>query len=253
MTECRSTTHQGISPIMRGLRRDGARARPFHDRTIGGRTAKRWITQGAAAHAADPGLRRAAHQRDRSGRASFSGRAASPRLRCCHASACALDSRRTGDPRAQPLQRSAAAVSQRPWPAVRERGVVRENYRTPGPGVHGPTAAPTEEDHPAMIALPDNDSRPLCIARLRSVRASARRGARARGDAYARVLSPAESLAPRRVHGDSAARALPGDWPVPCPRNWLSWVHKPHTEQEVQAIRRLDPPAGSAEAINSER
>jgi REP-associated tyrosine transposase len=42
----------------------------------------------------------------------------------------------------------------------------------------------------------------------------------------------------RRTNGDAEAIALLSDWPVRCPRNWISWVNEPQTEREVEAIRR---------------
>jgi REP-associated tyrosine transposase len=42
----------------------------------------------------------------------------------------------------------------------------------------------------------------------------------------------------RNAHGDMKARGLLSSWPIPRPRQWKSFVNKPQTEAEVEAIRR---------------
>lgn len=42
----------------------------------------------------------------------------------------------------------------------------------------------------------------------------------------------------RREFGDAGARALLGRWPVPRPRNWVDRVNSPHTEAELESLRR---------------
>ena len=42
----------------------------------------------------------------------------------------------------------------------------------------------------------------------------------------------------RRESGTAEQRRLLSTWPVPCPRNWRELVNRPHTEAELEAIRR---------------
>ena len=42
----------------------------------------------------------------------------------------------------------------------------------------------------------------------------------------------------RREHGCIDDRALLSEWPVRCPRDWLSWVKEPQTEAELESLRR---------------
>ena len=42
----------------------------------------------------------------------------------------------------------------------------------------------------------------------------------------------------RREHGSLDDRALLSEWPVRCPRDWLSWVKEPQTEAELESLRR---------------
>ena len=42
----------------------------------------------------------------------------------------------------------------------------------------------------------------------------------------------------RREHGSRDDRALLSEWPVRCPRDWLSWVKEPQTEAELESLRR---------------
>jgi putative transposase len=42
----------------------------------------------------------------------------------------------------------------------------------------------------------------------------------------------------RRQHGDAAARALLGEWPLPRPEGWSGWVNDVQSEGEVEAVRR---------------
>ena len=40
----------------------------------------------------------------------------------------------------------------------------------------------------------------------------------------------------RREHGSRDDRALLSEWPVRCPRDWLSWVKQPQTEAELESL-----------------
>ncbi|MCX5674877.1 MAG: transposase [Planctomycetota bacterium] len=40
-----------------------------------------------------------------------------------------------------------------------------------------------------------------------------------------------------RLRGDSKAKALLGDWPLPLPPNWVAWVNEPLTQEELDAVR----------------
>jgi putative transposase len=42
----------------------------------------------------------------------------------------------------------------------------------------------------------------------------------------------------RRLNGETTDLLSLADWPLRCPRNWVSWVNEPQTELEVEAIRR---------------
>jgi len=42
----------------------------------------------------------------------------------------------------------------------------------------------------------------------------------------------------RREHGSADDRALLFEWPVRCPRDWLSWVKESQTEAELESLRR---------------
>ncbi len=42
----------------------------------------------------------------------------------------------------------------------------------------------------------------------------------------------------RNHHGDSEARAIIAKWPIPRPRNWLTYVNEAQTELELKAIRQ---------------
>ncbi|MBI5760899.1 MAG: hypothetical protein HZA46_20445, partial [Planctomycetales bacterium] len=41
-----------------------------------------------------------------------------------------------------------------------------------------------------------------------------------------------------RRQGDDFAQRVLSAWPVPCPRQWLSHVHKPQADADVSALRR---------------
>jgi len=41
----------------------------------------------------------------------------------------------------------------------------------------------------------------------------------------------------RNAHGSADSRLLLADWPIPRPRQWRSYVNKPHSEAELAAIR----------------
>lgn len=54
----------------------------------------------------------------------------------------------------------------------------------------------------------------------------------------------------RRTCGDSDARTLLADWPLPRPRHWVQRVNAPETEAELEALRRAlhrNSPFGSPE------
>lgn len=42
----------------------------------------------------------------------------------------------------------------------------------------------------------------------------------------------------RRQHGDREQRRMLSKWPLPVPRDWLSYVQQPRTKSELEAIRR---------------
>ena len=42
----------------------------------------------------------------------------------------------------------------------------------------------------------------------------------------------------RREHGSADDCTLLSEWPVRCPRDWLSWVKEPQTEAELDSLRR---------------
>jgi putative transposase len=42
----------------------------------------------------------------------------------------------------------------------------------------------------------------------------------------------------RRQRGDAEAQSMLHAWPVALPANWVEWVNAPHTEAELQAVRR---------------
>jgi putative transposase len=48
---------------------------------------------------------------------------------------------------------------------------------------------------------------------------------------------PWSSLA-RRLHGDEVPARILSDWPLPLPSDWLEHVNAPHTEAELEALRR---------------
>jgi len=41
-----------------------------------------------------------------------------------------------------------------------------------------------------------------------------------------------------RLRGDSKAKALLSDWPLPLPPNWVAWVNEPLTQEELDAVRK---------------
>jgi putative transposase len=42
----------------------------------------------------------------------------------------------------------------------------------------------------------------------------------------------------RRLHGTGEQRSMLSDWPMPLPRDWLSWVNRAEREAELEALRR---------------
>ena len=42
----------------------------------------------------------------------------------------------------------------------------------------------------------------------------------------------------RRCQADAALCEILGDWPVEAPGDWSRWVQQPHTEAELEAVRR---------------
>src|SRR5262249_26570074 len=42
----------------------------------------------------------------------------------------------------------------------------------------------------------------------------------------------------RRIHGDDQPRPFLSAWPVPIPADWVAHVNEPHTEAELDALRR---------------
>lgn len=42
----------------------------------------------------------------------------------------------------------------------------------------------------------------------------------------------------RYRYGDNDERALLGEWPVARPRNWAGYVNRPHSQSELEALRR---------------
>ena len=49
----------------------------------------------------------------------------------------------------------------------------------------------------------------------------------------------------RRCQADAALCEILSDWPVEAPGDWSRWVQQPHTEAELEAVRR-SVPAGPA-------
>ena len=42
----------------------------------------------------------------------------------------------------------------------------------------------------------------------------------------------------RRTHGERVAQGWLSEWPVPQPRQWVTWVNEPQTLQELETLRR---------------
>jgi putative transposase len=56
----------------------------------------------------------------------------------------------------------------------------------------------------------------------------------------------------RSVYGDEQSRSVLAEWPIPRPRQWRSYVNRPQSEHEVEAVRhslRRGTPYGTEEWV----